>query len=99
MVLHRGRLVLFVDRSGKTARTFDELTEPEAATGAFRALVEVPRRRTRRLRIETIDDAPAASGPHAEVLQGLGFFREVDAMVYAVTPAPARARASELHPG
>ena len=78
--------------------TFGELGEPELAAQAFRALTELPRRRARRLRIETIDDVPAASGPYAELLSGLGFFREVRAMVYAVTPSPASTATRDAHP-
>jgi len=94
VVLYRGRLVLYLERGGRTLLTLGELDELDGASGtdvartAFRALTTLPRGRPRRLRIETIDGAPVTESPYEALLRELGFFRDVTSMVFAWTPSP-----------
>jgi hypothetical protein len=70
---------------------FGELGEPEVARAAFRALTTLPRRRPHRLRIESIDEEVPTKSPYASLLRELGFFPDIDSMVYAETPTDNRA--------
>jgi ATP-dependent Lhr-like helicase len=86
VVLHRGRLVLYLEKGGRRLVTFGEFAEPGVARRAIEALTKLPRVRPQRLRIAAIDDEPAATGRHAGLLRELGFFREAGSMVYAAHP-------------
>jgi len=89
VVLHRGQLMLFMDRGGRSVLTFGDLSEPRLIRAVFERLTKLPHRRPKRLRLETIDDDAAADSPYRDILQELGFFREVGSLVFAGTPAPA----------
>ncbi|HSF16894.1 MAG TPA: DEAD/DEAH box helicase [Vicinamibacteria bacterium] len=86
VVLHRGRLVLYLERGGRSLLTFGEFSDPNVARAAIETLVNLPTSRPRRLRIASIDDEPPTESRHGPLLQELGFFREATAMVYAEHP-------------
>jgi ATP-dependent Lhr-like helicase len=91
VLLYKGRLVLYLERGGRSLLGFGELGEPEVARAAFRALTTLPRRRPHRLRIESIDEEVPTKSPYASLLRELGFFPDIDSMVYAETPTDNRA--------
>lgn len=86
VVLHRGRLVLFMEMGGRSLLTFGEFSDAGVAREAIQTLERLPRIRPQRLRIAAIDEEPPATSRHAELLRSLGFFREGSSMVYAAHP-------------
>ncbi len=90
VLLYRGRLVLYMERGGRSLLSFGELNDPDVARAAFRALTSLPRRRPHRLRIESIDDEVPTKGPYAALLRELGFFPDIHSMVFAETPTDTR---------
>lgn len=96
VVLYKGRLVLYLEKGGRSLLTFGELTEPGVARAAFQKLTTLPRRGLRRLRIEAIDDDVPTRSPFEPLLRELGFFSDMTSMVYAETPADTR-RADRVH--
>ena len=97
VLLYKGRLVLYMEKGGRTLLTFGELTEPGVAKAAFSKLTTLPRRRPHRLRIEAIDDEVPTKSPHETLLSELGFFPDVTSMVYAETPTPDSQAADRIH--
>ena len=73
VLLYKGRLVLYMEKGGRTLWTFGEITEPGVAKAAFSKLMTLPRRRPHRLRIEAIDDEVPTKSPHETLLSELGF--------------------------
>ncbi len=86
VVLYRGRLVLYMEKGGRSLVTFGEFDDPDVARRAIETLERLPRIRPQRLRIAAIDDEPPATSSHAGLLRSLGFFQEGGSMVYAAHP-------------
>ncbi len=86
VILHEGRLALYMEKGGRTLLTFGALEAPEVARSVLEALMRLPRRRPHRLRIAAIDDRPSVESPLFELLRELGFFAEASTMVYAEHP-------------
>ena len=97
VLLYKGRLVLYMEKGGRTLLTFGDLTEPGVVKAAFRKLTTLPRRRPNRLRIEVIDDDVPTKSPHKTLLSELGFFPDVTSMVYAETPTADSQAADRIH--
>lgn len=76
VVMHDGRLVLYLERGGKKALVFDD--NPARLAAAARSLVSTVRsRRISRLTIETAGGQPIASSPLGEALLEAGFERSI----------------------
>jgi ATP-dependent Lhr-like helicase len=74
VVIHDGRLVLYLERSGKKVIVFDD--DPARLAAASASLVETVRaRRISRLTIETAGGRPVASTPLGAALLDAGFER------------------------
>ncbi len=72
VVLHDGRLVLYLERGGKKALVFDD--DPARLEAAGRSLASLVRaRRMSRLTVETADGRPVASSPLGAALLEAGF--------------------------
>ncbi|MCL3818054.1 ATP-dependent helicase [Aeromicrobium wangtongii] len=76
VVLHDGRLVLYLERGGKKALVFDD--DPARLAAAARSLVATVRaRRIHRLAIESAAGQPVAGSPLGEALLEAGFERSI----------------------
>jgi ATP-dependent Lhr-like helicase len=76
VVLHDGRLVLYLERGGKKALVFDD--DPARLAAAARSLVTTVRaRRISRLTIETAGGQPVAASLVGEALLEAGFERSI----------------------
>ncbi|MCW2831648.1 MAG: ATP-dependent helicase, partial [Aeromicrobium sp.] len=76
VVLHDGRLVLYVERGGKKALVFDD--DPSRLGAAATALTAMVRgRRISRLTVETAGGQPIATTPLGDALVEAGFERTV----------------------
>ena len=74
VVMHDGRLVLYLERGGKKALVFDD--DPAHLAAAAASLTAVVRgRRVHRLSVETVDGAPITDSPLGEALRAAGFER------------------------
>ncbi len=74
VVIHDGRLVLYLERGGKKALAFDE--EPARLAAASASLASTVRaRRVHRLSVETVDGRPITDSPLGEALREAGFER------------------------
>jgi ATP-dependent Lhr-like helicase len=86
VLLHEGRLALYMEKGGRSLLTFGPFEEPEVARATLEALMRLPRRRPQRLRIAAIDDRPPTESPFRGLFLDLGFFAEASTMVYAEHP-------------
>nr|MCW2727792.1 ATP-dependent helicase [Aeromicrobium sp.] len=76
VVLHDGRLVLYLERGGKKALVFDD--DPARLAAAARSLVSTVRaRRISRLTIESAGGQPVSTSPLGEALLAAGFERSI----------------------
>jgi ATP-dependent Lhr-like helicase len=76
VVMHDGRLVVYLERGGKKALVFDD--DPARLAAAATSLARTVRgRRISRLSIETVDGSPVASSPLGEALLEAGFERTI----------------------
>ena len=74
VVLHGGRLLLYLERGGRKILTFD--TDPDRMAAAAEALAAIVRsRRLTRLNIESVDGAPVAESALHDALRAAGFDR------------------------
>ncbi len=74
VVLHDGRLVLYLERGGKKALVFDHDPARLAASAASLAAT-VRARRVHRLTVETVDGEPITDTPLGHALRDAGFER------------------------
>ncbi|HJS72893.1 MAG TPA: DEAD/DEAH box helicase, partial [Vicinamibacteria bacterium] len=86
VILHDGRLALYMEKGGRSLLTFGPFEEPEVARLTLAALMRLPRRRPQRLRIAAIDERPPTESPFKGLFLDLGFFAEASTMVYAEHP-------------
>jgi ATP-dependent Lhr-like helicase len=76
VVMHDGRLVLYLERGGKKALVFDD--DPARLAAAATSLAATVRgRRISRLTIETVGGHPVGSSPFGEALIEAGFERTI----------------------
>ncbi len=74
VVMHDGRLVLYLERGGKKALMFDH--DPARLAAAATSLASTVRaRRVHRLSVETVDGDPITDSPLGEALREAGFER------------------------
>ncbi|MFL6089997.1 MAG: DEAD/DEAH box helicase [Aeromicrobium sp.] len=74
VVLHEGHLILYLERGGRKALSFN--SQPQRVAAAASALVEVVRRgAVRRVAIESVDGVPVGSTAWDEPLRDAGFHR------------------------
>ena len=90
VILHHGRLALYMEKGGRSLLTFAPFEEPEVARQTLETLMRLPRRRPQRLRIAAIDERPPMESPFAGLFLDLGFFAEASTMVYAEHPERPR---------
>ena len=87
LVTRGGRVVLAVEGRGRRLSfgpdlTAGMVTEASAALAAHLTQGERGGRRSRGIRVETIDGRPALSSPHVTALQAAGFRRETSGLRY-----------------
>jgi ATP-dependent Lhr-like helicase len=76
VVMHDGRLVLYLERGGKKALVFDD--EPARLAAAAQSLAATVRaRRISRLTIESVGGQPVGSSPFGDALIEAGFERTI----------------------
>lgn len=76
VVLHDGRLVVYLERGGRKVLVFDDDPARQAAAAAS-LIATVRAKRISRLTIETADGRPVASTPFGEALLEVGFERTI----------------------